>query len=328
MKETGIPTFQLGWAYFSIQLLSRKDRLYDTSIRFPNTNRQVTPMDDRKIHALLTTLRTGSFSKAAVELNCTQSAVTQMMNSLENELECKILNRSHTGVRLTPAGEELYPLLVEAEAALSRLASEARNLSDGGHAIIRIGSFASISSTWLPQAIRAYQAQNPKASFDLRIGTDNLPEWLAENRIDLALGDAYRCQGLRWYPLMDDPYYAVVPADLLPPEQKVISQEDFARYPLIMAPMNALAHHLDVLSHQQLTVSSDDDSSILAMVAQGLGVTAMPWLSLRNLPENLRVLELDPIPRRVLGVALPKTPTKAAASFAAFLRKQYPYQKK
>jgi len=285
-------------------------------------------MDDRKIHALLTTLRTGSFSKAAVELNCTQSAVTQMMNALESELECKILARSHTGVRLTPVGEELYPLLVEAEAALSRLASEARNLSGGGHSVIRIGSFASISSTCLPQILRTYRQENPKAAFDIRIGTDILPQWLAENKIDLALGDAYRCQGLRWYPLMDDPYYAVVPADLLPPDQRVISQEDFARYPLIMAPMNALGYHLDILSNQQLTVSSDDDSSILAMVAQGLGVTAMPWLSLRNLPENLRVLELDPVPRRVLGVALPKTPTKAAASFAAFLRKKYPYQKK
>ena len=64
------------------------------------------------------------------------------------------------------------------------------------------------------------------------------------------------------------------------------------------------------------------------MVAQGLGVTAMPKLSLGRLPENLRVLELAPIPRRVLGVALPKNPTKAAANFAAFLRKQYPYPKK
>ena len=89
-----------------------------------------------------------------------------------------------------------------------------------------------------------------------------------------------------------------------------------------------LEHHLDVLSNQRLNVSSDDDSSILAMVAQGLGVTAMPWLSLRNLPENLRVLELDPVPHRVLGVALPKIPTKAAANFAAFLKKQYPYPKK
>ena len=285
-------------------------------------------MDDRKIHALLTTLRTGSFSKAAIELNCTQSAVTQMMNSLENELECKILARSHTGVRLTPAGEELYPLLVEASAALSRLAGEARNLSEGEQSVIRIGSFASISSSWLPQILQAYRAENPKATFDIRIGTDVLPRWLSENSIDLALGDAHRCQKHRWTPLMDDPYYAVVPADLLPADQKVISQEDFAKYPLIMAPMNALEFHLEVLSHRQLNVSSDDDSSILAMVAQGLGVTAMPWLSLRNLPENLRVLELDPIPHRVLGVALPKNPTKGAANFAAFLKKQYPYQGK
>lgn len=285
-------------------------------------------MDDRKIHALLTTIRTGSFSKAAVELNCTQSAVTQMMNSLENELGCKLLARSHTGIRLTPAGEELFPILMEAETALSRLASEARNISGREHAVIRIGSFASISSSWLPQLLQTYRAENPTAAFDIRIGTDNLSGWLKENKIDLALGDAYRCQNTQWYPLMDDPYYAVVPADLLPPEQKVISQKDFARYPLIMAPMNALAHHMDVLSSQQLNVSSDDDSSILAMVAQGLGVTAMPRLSLGRLPKNLRVLELDPIPRRVLGVALPKNPTKTAANFAAFLRKQYPYPKK
>ena len=285
-------------------------------------------MDDRKIRALLTTLRTGSFSKAAIELNCTQSAVTQMMNALENELECKILARSHTGVKLTAAGEELYPLLVEAEAALSRLANQARTLSGGNQTTIRIGSFASIASSWLPQVLRAYQDIHPEASFDIRISTDELPHWLAEDRIDLALGDGLRFRDLRWYPLMEDPYYAVVPSGLLPAEQKVISQEEFARHPLIISPMNALAHHLETLSPRQLNVSSDDDSSILAMVAQGLGVTAMPKLSLGHLPKNLRVLELSPVPKRVLGVALPKTSTKAASAFAAFLRKQHPYQTK
>lgn len=61
-------------------------------------------MDDYKIHVLLTAIRTGSFRKAALELNCTQSAVTQAMNSLENELGCKVLQRNHNGIRLTPAG--------------------------------------------------------------------------------------------------------------------------------------------------------------------------------------------------------------------------------
>ena len=86
-------------------------------------------MDQRKLRTLLTTLRTGSFSKAALELGFTQSAVTQMMNALENELGCKILARSHSGVRLTPDGEALYPLIVEAEAALARLSNQAKALA-------------------------------------------------------------------------------------------------------------------------------------------------------------------------------------------------------
>ena len=67
-------------------------------------------MDDYKIHVLLAAIRTGSFRKAALELNCTQSAVTQAMNSLENELGCKVLLRNHNVIRLTSAGEELLPL--------------------------------------------------------------------------------------------------------------------------------------------------------------------------------------------------------------------------
>ena len=43
---------------------------------------------------------------------------------------------------------------------------------------------------------------------------------------------------------------------------------------------------------------------------------------------ELRVLELDPVPHRVLGVALPKTATRAASNFAAFLRTKYPYPAK
>lgn len=283
-------------------------------------------MDNRKLHALITTLRAGSFNKAAQELNCTQSAVTQMMNALENELGCKVLARSHSGVRLTPAGKTLYPLLAEADAALERLADQARSLSQEDAQVIRIGSFSSISNTWLPKILRAYQDAFPGTSFDIRIGTDTLPQWLQEDQIDLALGDASRCRSFQWYPLMDDPYYAVMPAGLLPEDKTAITQEEFAQYTLIMAPMNALESHLAVLSNQRINVSSDDDSSILSIVAQGLGVTAMPRLSLRNSMEDLRILDLLPVPKRVLGVALPKHPSRSAASFATFLRRHYSYQ--
>ena len=185
-------------------------------------------MDDRKLHALLTTLRAGSLSKAARELNCTQSAVTQMMNALENELGCKILSRSHKGVTLTSAGETLFPLLSEAEASLNRLMNQARKIAEDGNILIRIGSFSSISNSWLPKVLHSYQEDHPNVTFEIKIGTNMLPRWLLEDSIDLALGDEERCRAFRWYPLMDDPYYAVLPASFLTEEKHVITQEEFA----------------------------------------------------------------------------------------------------
>lgn len=140
-------------------------------------------MDDYKIHILLTAIRTGSFSKAALELNCTQSAVTQAMNSLENELGCKVLQRSHNGIRLTPVGEELLPLLVEADASLVRLSQRARQSAAGLSASLRIGAFSSISSTWLPKVLQEYHALHPETAFDIQVGTDTLSGWLLHGSV-------------------------------------------------------------------------------------------------------------------------------------------------
>ena len=283
-------------------------------------------MDDYKIHVLLAAIRTGSFHKAALELNCTQSAVTQAINSLENELGCKVLLRNHNGIRLTPAGEELLPLLMEADATLSRLSERARQVAGGASAPLRIGAFSSISSTWLPKVLQEYHTLYPEVAFDIQVGTNTLADWLLKGAVDLALGDPVRCRAFRWFPLMDDPYFAVLPESLVP-EGDSISQDELAAYPFVMAPMNALDNYLSVRPSNQLRVNCDDDSTLLSMVAQGIGVTAMPQLCLQKLPENIRVLPLTPPTKRVLGVALPNSPSKEANRFARYLCQKFSYQK-
>ena len=282
-------------------------------------------MDDYKIHVLLAAIRTGSFRKAALELNCTQSAVTQAMNSLENELGCKVLQRNHNGIRLTPAGEELLPSLMEADASLTRLAKRAHRIASGASAPLRIGAFSSISSTWLPKVLQEYHALYPKTTFDIQVGTNTLADWLLKGAVDLALGDPVRCRAFRWFPLMDDAYFAVFPKSLAP-ECDSISQKALAAYPFVMAPMNALDSYLSICPTNQLRVNCDDDSTLLSMVAQGIGVTAMPQLCLQKLPEQVRVLELTPPSKRVLGVALPSSPSKEATRFARYLCQKFSYQ--
>lgn len=52
-----------------------------------------------------------SFTKAADALGYTQSAISQMVASLEEELSIKLLYRSRVGVKLTNEGESLYPFI-------------------------------------------------------------------------------------------------------------------------------------------------------------------------------------------------------------------------
>lgn len=68
-----------------------------------------------------------SFSKAARMLDNNQPNITRCMNILENELDCKLLNRSHKGISLTPEGKTLY----------SHVSIAMKQLEDGENAIIK-----------------------------------------------------------------------------------------------------------------------------------------------------------------------------------------------
>lgn len=92
----------------------------------------------------------GSFSKAAEALGYTQSAASQMIASLEDELSIKLLNRSRRGVKLTIEGAELYPYIertIYQYLATQEKVKEIRGLDTG---VIRMGTLASISATGCP----------------------------------------------------------------------------------------------------------------------------------------------------------------------------------
>ena len=59
--------------------------------------------------ALQKIIEMGSFSRAAEAMGYSQSAMSQMISSLEEETSLKLVNRFRTGAKLTLEGEELYP---------------------------------------------------------------------------------------------------------------------------------------------------------------------------------------------------------------------------
>ena len=73
-----------------------------------------------------------SFSNAARMLDNNQPNITRCMNILESELDCKLLNRSHKGITLTPEGNTLY----------SHVSIAMKQLEDAENAIIKSKSLS------------------------------------------------------------------------------------------------------------------------------------------------------------------------------------------
>ena len=103
--------------------------------------------------AFLKAFERNSFSDAARDLGYTQSAVSQMIKSLEAELGVTLLVRSRSGVTLTYEGRHLLPYIRDTVNAYRMLQSQAAGFSGLEQGTIRLGTFTSVSSFLLPPAM-------------------------------------------------------------------------------------------------------------------------------------------------------------------------------
>ena len=273
-------------------------------------------MDDGKLRALLTAVECGSFSKAAAQLGYTQSAMTHLVNKLEAEVGCTLLERDSQGIRLTDAGKHLLPYIQNVVCACDTLLQEAAEQNDPRTRTLRIGCFASIARARLPELLRAFRALHPEIKMDVLVRGDELPAALASGEIQLALVDEARAKGFDFLPLADTPLVAVVPPDF-PWEGETIPLERLLRDQYIepFLPPDT----------PRLEVTASDDGSILSMVAGRLGVSVLSAFSLVGYEGQVRVLQLEePIALR-LGAAVKSMNAAgtSARAFRSFLRDYY-----
>ena len=144
-------------------------------------------MDTAKIAALLAAAELGSISKAAENLGYTQSGVTHIVNSLEEEAGFPLLMRGNRGVRLTAEGERLAPLMRELVQTADRLEQELALTRGAERGTVRIGTYSSISLRWMPRILEAFQERYPGIAVELLEGNGpEMEEWLSSGRIDIA----------------------------------------------------------------------------------------------------------------------------------------------
>jgi LysR family transcriptional regulator of beta-lactamase len=116
-----------------------------------------------------------SFTRAALELHVTQTAVSQHVKNLENRIGAQLFRRLPRGLTLTDEGAALLPVLAQ---SFGRIASVLGQFGEGrAREALTIGVVGTFAVGWLMPRLQDFQQLHPFV--DLRLFTHN-------NRVDLA----------------------------------------------------------------------------------------------------------------------------------------------
>lgn len=130
-----------------------------------------------------TTARHLSFTRAAEELNLTQSAVSKQVAQLEATVDHQLFRRVRKRLQITPEGS-LY--LSEVRKILTQVEMSTRHLqSYGGHSeVLNVTTLPTFGARWLIPRLNGFRFRHPKVY--LNIGNRVEPFDLEEERVDVA----------------------------------------------------------------------------------------------------------------------------------------------
>lgn len=257
--------------------------------------------------ALQKIIELGSFTKAAAALGYTQSSVSQMIASLEDELSIKLLHRSRTGVKLTLEGADLYPFIQRAILQYQAMREKAHEITGLETGIIRIGAISSITCHWMPQLIKGFQELYPNVRFMLHQGDySSIQEWIKTGAVDFGFITPPAVSGLEIVTVKEGAMLAVLPKNHPLASQSAVRLEDIADEPFILLEEGHFSEPLAVFFARGLQPNIKftiyDDYAIMAMAEAGLGVSILAELVLLRNAYDIVTLPLAPPAVRTLAI--------------------------
>lgn len=249
-----------------------------------------------------------SFTRTAEEMGYSQSAVSQNIKALEQELGTVLIERKKDGIALTVDGQQFYPYIQAVFQAEKDLAQKQKEMSGLENSTIRIGTFTSVSRNLLPQIMKKFKEHYPQVNFVLQQGEyTSIGRWVQEGSVDFGFVNADAVSGVEMQMLYEDEMMAVLPQGHPFCVYKEVSLTQLAKEPFILLDEGDYSVPLNAFSKQKLSPNIEykvyDDYSILAMVRQGLGVSVLYQLVLKGYEEGLEIRPIIERPRRKVALA-------------------------
>lgn len=280
----------------------------------------------QKYKAFLLTVELGNFTKAAEHLNYTQSGVSRMIQDLEREWGIVLFERKKGGIALTKDGEALIPQLKRICNEHDMLLQQIHSLKNVESGIIRIGTFSSVATHWLPLMIKRFKVDYPNVDFELLLGDyKEIEQWIVDGRVDFGFLGGPIVREMETIFVERDRLLVVLPCNHPYADAPVFPVAGLSESPFMLLEKG----ENDVISsifvehgiEPEVHFKTWDDYAIMSMVENELGISILPELILKRNPYNVVVKELEvPLFREIrVGLRNEATLSVAAKRFLTYL---------
>lgn len=283
-------------------------------------------MNIQKYMAFVKAVEYGSFTKAAEALNYTQSGISRMINDLETEWGVSLFERGRAGISLTSDGLKLLPQLKRICNEHEILMTKVEDLQDMQSGMIRIGTFSSVATHWLPNIIKLFKKDYPNIDFELLLGDyTEIENWIIEARVDFGFLRLPTKAEIETIFLEQDRLLVVIPQDHPLADCERFPINELVNSPFMLLEKGAKAEISEIFDKHKISpqvhFTTWDDYAIMSMVENGLGISILPELILQRIPYQIVAKELEVPAFRNIGIAMreQKSLSIAAKRFLEYL---------
>jgi molybdate transport repressor ModE-like protein len=289
-------------------------------------------IDVRRLRVLRALADHGTVVAAAQALHLTPSAVSQQLAALEREVGQPVVERRGRGLVLTGAADVLlehaHALFAQLERAEADVAAHGR----GELGTVVVGAFPTALQSIAAPAARALAGEHPRLRLELLdVESPHCFAALAEEQIDVAISmesaSAPAPSDPRYArrPLLDDPLDAVLPAGHALAGRGAISLDALVDETWVGPSPGTSCHEVTMAGcaaagfTPRLVHRTNDFTALMTFVAAGLGVTLVPRLAQRHVPDGVDVVGLRGTPPARRVFAATRRGSEARPTIAAVL---------
>lgn len=281
-------------------------------------------MNVKQLRAFLAVAQCLSFAQAGERLHLSQPALSLTIKALEEDLGGQLLTRTTRNVSLTPEGEALLPLARQLLADWDNAEELLRQRFTLQMGKVSIAAMPSFAGNLLPIALKAFRGRYPRVNVAVHdVINEQVLEMVDHRRVELGIGfEPESSNSLTFTSLYMDRFVAVVPMDSVLAGMNEVTWDELLRHDFITLQRPSAVRLLleqDLQTrHGRLSVAFESHqlSTVGRMVANGLGVSAVPALCIGQMQELgacCIALEGPRIERRIGLITLADHQLSAAA---------------